>query len=174
MACAPEPSCTAVLQSTGSGDLAQQGQEGQHVGCMLRWQALTRQPAAPNFSGSYHYSVLRDDKRRCKQCGRRSRLFGDCDLRSGWVGWCEVCNADEWWSGVELQCCRCCSRQCSITSPVLCSLGVEFDTALKINSFLFSDGAFLERVTMRGHRRILQLLEWTCKRMDWYLADDSD
>ena len=154
--------------------VAQQGQEGQHVGCMLRWQALTRQPAAPNFNGSRHYSVLRDDKWRCKQCGRRSLLIGDYDLRSGWVGWCEVCNADEWWSGVELQCCRCCSRQCSITSPVLCSLGVEFDTALKINSFLFSDGAFLERVTMRGHRRILQLLEWTCKRMDWYLADDSD
>ncbi len=53
-------------------------------------------------------------------------------------------------------------------------MGLEFNIALNINTFIFSEGAFVERVTMRGHKRALQLLEWTCKRMDWFLAEDSD
>ena len=31
----------------------------------------------------------------CSACGRRTDLYGNIDVRTGWRGWCCICNA-EW------------------------------------------------------------------------------
>ena len=122
----------------------------------------------------YSGAIVRPHHRRCQRCGRRSMLFGDRDTETGWIGWCSVCNAD--WRAHEIEGrCRCCSRGCNIASPALCGMGVYIphDVAIQINSYLFVESRILHQVTMRTHRRALQLLEWTSARLDWYLADDS-
>ena len=44
---------------------------------------------------------------------------------------------------------------------------------MKIISYLFVEAALIHRMGLRGHKRTLQLLEWTSARMEWWLADDS-
>ena len=120
------------------------------------------------------YLNLIPDNRRCRRCGRPSKLFGNVDRETGWTGWCEVCNAD-WRVRCFVGHCRCCRRSCSIASPVLCGMGfgIPCSVAMKIKSYLFVDSAIRHRVVMRSHKRALQLLEWTSARLDWYLCEDS-
>ena len=75
--------------------------------CLSRKYIMTR------VSGGY--SALFDDGRRCRRCGRRSQLFGDFDIRTGWAGWCMMCN-EEWYDKIRVV--RCCNRGCFL-EPVL-------------------------------------------------------
>ena len=35
---------------------------------------------------------------RCNQCSRLTRWWGDYDPKTGWMGWCNICNAKWHWS----------------------------------------------------------------------------
>ena len=115
---------------------------------------------------------LRDFDRPCHRCGRQ--VTGG-DAETGWMGWCMVCNAD-WHHHNVVSSISCCSRACSVVSPVVCGLGfyIPLAIAIKINMYLFADqtGAMIHTLTMRRRKCILQLLEWTSARLYWFLADD--
>ena len=102
-------------------------------------------------------------------------MFGCRDVQTGWIGWCKVCNAD-WHRHNVISCCRRCCRACSVVSPVVCGLGfyIPVAIAIKINMYLFAEGAMIHILTMQRRKCTLQLLEWTSARLDWWLADDSD
>ena len=119
-----------------------------------------------------YYHVLHDDGRRCRRCGRRSQLFGDRDVTTGWTGWCGVCSA-QWNSWFQLRSCRRCSRTCSVKSPVFTAFGLGRHVALLVDSFVFADSFLVEANVLYRHRRSLAILEWTCARINWWLADDS-
>jgi len=120
------------------------------------------------------YVALQTDPRHCQRCGRPAKLFGLRDVETGWMGYCMVCNAD-WKIQLQDHRFRCCNCNCNVTSPPLCGLrcGIPLIVALNINSYLVVEGSILHRMVMRRHKRKLQLLEWTCSRLDWFLADDS-
>ena len=61
-------------------------------------------------------------------------------------------------------------------SPVISGLGfyIPVAIAIKINMYLFAEGAMIHILTMQRRKCTLQLLEWTSARLDWWLADDSD
>ena len=117
---------------------------------------------------------LHPGQRFCHRCGRPSNLFGDRDVKTGWTGWCKVCNAD-WHHHDVVSSIRCCSRACSVASPVVCGLGfyIPVAVAVKINMYLYQTGALINILIMRRRKCTLQLLEWTSARLDWFLADDS-
>ena len=123
---------------------------------------------------SRYYLALRCNGRRCMRCSRRSNLFGNRDVETEWEGWCSVCNA-EWRIHSLISSCRCCSQACSIAVPFFCGFGIPGDVVLEdwITSYLWVEPALIHRVTMRRHKRSVQILEWTSTRLDWYLADDS-
>ena len=123
-------------------------------------------------SMSRFYCALRDDPRRCRRCSRPCKLFGERDPETGWVGWCGVCVA-EWKEQSFVATWRCCNRTCSIVSPVLCALGLPLGVVQTLNSFLFLTGPQIHILTMRRHKRALQLLECGCDILDWFLASQS-
>ena len=118
------------------------------------------------------YHALLSDGRHCMRCSRRCNLFGSRDLETGWEGWCTVCNA-EWLAHFVISSCRCCSRAFSIVAPSFCGFGITGDIAEWLTSYLWVEPALIHRLTMRKHKRALQILEWTSARLDWFLADDS-
>ena len=117
---------------------------------------------------------LHPGQRFCHRCGRPSNLVGDIDVKTGWTGWCKVCNAD-WHQHDVVSSIRCCSRACSVASPVVCGLGfyIPVAVAVKINMYLYQTGALINILIMRRRKCTLQLLEWTYARLDCILADDS-
>ena len=119
-----------------------------------------------------HFHALRDDGRHCNRCSRRCNLFCSRDPETGWHGWCIVCNA-EWWIHLVISSCRCCCRACSILSPVFCGLGMRGDVVKCVTSYLWVEPVLIHCLTMRRHKRALQILEWTSARLDWFLEDDS-
>ncbi len=123
---------------------------------------------------SRFYLALSTDPRRCQRCGRQAKLFGLRDVETVWRGYCIVCNAD-WRIQLLDHHFRCCNRNCNVTSPPFCGLRCDIPliVALNINSYLVVEGSILHRMVMRRHKRTLQLLEWTCARLDWVLCDDS-
>ena len=118
------------------------------------------------------YAGLSSYNGSCRRCRRPGKLFGLRDAETGWESWCSVCNA-EWKMNDIMGKYRCCSRACSIASPVPCGMGISLAGAVLIESYLFIDGPTKHAAVMRRHRCKLDLLEWTSARLDWFLADDS-
>ena len=118
------------------------------------------------------YSGLSRNPRRCRRCSRPCKLFGEIDPETGWIGWCRVCVA-EWKEQSFVATWRCSSRLYSIVSPVLCGLGLPVNVVLILNSFLLLTGPQVHILTMRSHKRALQLLEWGCDVLDWFMASQS-
>ena len=69
-----------------------------------------------------YYDGLREDSRRCSMslCSNRSRLFGNRDPESGWVGYFSECNA-RWYASDFL----------------LWAFGIGTDTAMIIRELLY-------------------------------------
>ena len=55
----------------------------------------------------------------------------------------------------------------------MCGFGLTTRVAMEVNAYLWVEGVVIHREVMWRHKRSLQTLEWTCARLDWYLADDS-
>ena len=93
------------------------------------------------------------DRRHCNRCGIRVGLYGYYnDLDSEYHGSCRICFA-EWRSWYRLRRCRCCNHDFSVTSPVLCALGLDFHLAMKIQSFIYVEDVLLDTVLMRDHKK---------------------
>ena len=60
---------------------------------------------------SRYYHAVRDDGRRCNRCNRRSQIFGNRDVASGWEGYCNVCNM-QWYAWYLTSNVRLCNRGC--------------------------------------------------------------
>ena len=115
-----------------------------------------------------------DDGRRCSvsHCLNRSRLFGDRDIQSGWIGYCSECNA-RWYAWELNSRLRACSRGCS--HSLLSAFGIGANTALIIRQFLYFCYSNVRRNVLWTHKlRVMHLLWLSCPQ-HWYMEDtDSE
>ena len=123
---------------------------------------------------SRYYDKLTDDESRCNHCERRSQIFGDRDVDSGWKGYCRVCNK-QWYSWYLAYNIRLCDRGCDdngLFQMLQSHAAVEITTKFVLGPQRPED--VLMAASLR-HLFALVQLSWLSCPLEWYYEDtDSE
>ena len=120
---------------------------------------------------SRYYDVLTDDKRRCNRCERRSQIFGDRDVDSGWIGYCRVCNK-EWYSWYLAYNIRLCDRRCDVIGlfqMLQSNAAVEITTEFVLGPQRPEDVLMADSLR---HLFDLVQLSWLSCPLEWYYEEE--
>ena len=114
---------------------------------------------------------LGHDGRSCQRCHNRSEIFGAIDAETGWVGYCQECNAQ--WKACRFNCTlRSCSRK--FASQFLTALGLRPSNCVCIRQCLgYCPSSIRTDLILMHKLNVLKVLCLAAPIM-WYTEDDEE